>query len=75
MNFLGSVYRNNGSADVVFATLGKKRQKKTDFSEIEGPRIYFLILTGGTDSDRSRVVCYCPSKLIKNDVRVLRRLN
>ena len=55
---------------------GKKNwQKKTDFSENEGSRIYLLILTGGTDLDRSRVVCYCPSMIIKNDVRVLLRLN
>ena len=75
MNFSGGVYLTNGSADVVFATLGKKLKKHTNFSEIEGSRIRLLILTGGTDSDRSRVVCYCQSVHIKNDVRVFRRLN
>ena len=65
MSILGSVYCNNGSADVVFATVGKNWQKKTDFSEIERSRIYLLILTGGTDSDRSRVVRYCPRCSLK----------
>ena len=75
MIFLGSVYRTNGSADLVFATLGKNWQKKTKISEVEGSRTYFSILTGGTDLDRSRFFFDCPSMLIKKGVRVLRQLS